>query len=228
MNVAGLLRGRPCSARSALRCARATGRELRRAGRGRHPGREAPAGRRPPGRRPRPAAAAQRAGVRRGLLRGPARGRRRRAAGPLPHAHGDRRDPPGRAPAALLVWRSLQRSAPARGLSIFVLAPGSCFDIADHDVEHDPPLAMEPDDPAVGKPVKVMWHRTDNFRHGRVHPMTTSRVRIALQGENIVSLRPAPHERRHPTSPKGWGRSSRRPTSRFRQNSPSSPWRSSC
>src|SRR3954452_5397693 len=29
----------------------------------------------------------------------------------------------------------------------------------------------------LGKPVKLMWHRTDNFRQGRVHPMLTSRVR---------------------------------------------------
>jgi isoquinoline 1-oxidoreductase beta subunit len=27
------------------------------------------------------------------------------------------------------------------------------------------------------KPVRLMWHRTDDFRHGRVHPMCTSRVR---------------------------------------------------
>jgi isoquinoline 1-oxidoreductase beta subunit len=30
---------------------------------------------------------------------------------------------------------------------------------------------------ATGKPVRLMWHRTDDFRHGRAHPMSTSRVR---------------------------------------------------
>ncbi|MFF3912119.1 molybdopterin cofactor-binding domain-containing protein [Streptomyces sp. NPDC001852] len=30
---------------------------------------------------------------------------------------------------------------------------------------------------AMGKPVKLMWHRTDDFRQGRTHPMATSRVR---------------------------------------------------
>jgi isoquinoline 1-oxidoreductase beta subunit len=30
---------------------------------------------------------------------------------------------------------------------------------------------------AMGKPVKLMWHRTDDFRQGRTHPMSTSRVR---------------------------------------------------
>jgi isoquinoline 1-oxidoreductase beta subunit len=40
----------------------------------------------------------------------------------------------------------------------------------------------------LGKPVKLMWHRTDNFRQGRNHPMCTSRVRIAYSGSNVVSF----------------------------------------
>jgi isoquinoline 1-oxidoreductase beta subunit len=40
---------------------------------------------------------------------------------------------------------------------------------------------------ALGKPVKLMWHRTDNFRQGRVHPMSTSRVRVAWLGANVLS-----------------------------------------
>ncbi len=39
----------------------------------------------------------------------------------------------------------------------------------------------------LGKPVKLMWHRTDNFRQGRVHPMSTSRVRITYSGANVVA-----------------------------------------
>jgi isoquinoline 1-oxidoreductase beta subunit len=41
---------------------------------------------------------------------------------------------------------------------------------------------------AIGKPVKLMWHRTDNFRQGRVHPMSTSRVRIARLGNNVLAF----------------------------------------
>jgi isoquinoline 1-oxidoreductase subunit beta len=41
---------------------------------------------------------------------------------------------------------------------------------------------------AMGKPVKLMWHRTDNFRHGRVHPMCTSRVRMSYSGSNVVAF----------------------------------------
>jgi isoquinoline 1-oxidoreductase beta subunit len=39
----------------------------------------------------------------------------------------------------------------------------------------------------MGKPVKLMWHRTDNFRQGRVHPMATSRVRITYSGSNVLA-----------------------------------------
>jgi isoquinoline 1-oxidoreductase subunit beta len=41
---------------------------------------------------------------------------------------------------------------------------------------------------AIGKPVKVMWHRTDNFRQGRVHPMATSRVRIVHSGGSVLAF----------------------------------------
>jgi isoquinoline 1-oxidoreductase beta subunit len=40
----------------------------------------------------------------------------------------------------------------------------------------------------MGKPVKLMWHRTDNFRQGRVHPMCTSRVRITYMGNNVLAF----------------------------------------
>lgn len=40
----------------------------------------------------------------------------------------------------------------------------------------------------LGKPVKLMWHRTDNFRQGRVHPMCTSRVRVSYSGANVISF----------------------------------------
>jgi isoquinoline 1-oxidoreductase subunit beta len=40
----------------------------------------------------------------------------------------------------------------------------------------------------LAKPVKLMWHRTDNFRQGRVHPMTTSRVRALYLGGNVLTF----------------------------------------
>ncbi|GHJ41658.1 xanthine dehydrogenase family protein molybdopterin-binding subunit [Streptomyces sp. TS71-3] len=40
---------------------------------------------------------------------------------------------------------------------------------------------------AMGKPVKLMWHRTDDFRQGRTHPMCTSRIRATLLGGEILT-----------------------------------------
>jgi isoquinoline 1-oxidoreductase beta subunit len=40
----------------------------------------------------------------------------------------------------------------------------------------------------MGKPVKLMWHRTDNFRQGRVHPMCTSRVRVTHLAGNVLAF----------------------------------------
>ncbi len=37
----------------------------------------------------------------------------------------------------------------------------------------------------MGKPVRLMWHRADEFRYGRVHPMCISRIR-ATHGPNRV------------------------------------------
>jgi isoquinoline 1-oxidoreductase beta subunit len=45
---------------------------------------------------------------------------------------------------------------------------------------------------AFGKPVKLMWHRTDDFRHGRTHPMCTSRVRATVLAGNVLT-----YEQRH-------------------------------
>ena len=41
---------------------------------------------------------------------------------------------------------------------------------------------------AVGKPVKLMWHRTDSFRQGRSHPMGTSHVRAQHLDGNVVAF----------------------------------------
>jgi isoquinoline 1-oxidoreductase beta subunit len=40
----------------------------------------------------------------------------------------------------------------------------------------------------LGKPVKLMWHRTDNFRQGRVHPMCISHVRLVHLLGNVLTF----------------------------------------
>lgn len=44
----------------------------------------------------------------------------------------------------------------------------------------------------MGKPVKLMWSRTDDFRQGRIHPMCVSRVRATFLLGNVISF-----EQRH-------------------------------
>ncbi|MCF2530494.1 molybdopterin cofactor-binding domain-containing protein [Yinghuangia soli] len=45
---------------------------------------------------------------------------------------------------------------------------------------------------AMGKPVKLMWHRADDVRQGRTHPMSTSRVRATHSLGQVLS-----YEQRH-------------------------------
>ncbi|MEH3069008.1 MAG: molybdopterin-dependent oxidoreductase [Aeromicrobium erythreum] len=45
---------------------------------------------------------------------------------------------------------------------------------------------------AFGVPVKLMWHRADEPRQGRVHPMATSRIRATVLGDTVATF-----EQRH-------------------------------
>jgi isoquinoline 1-oxidoreductase beta subunit len=45
---------------------------------------------------------------------------------------------------------------------------------------------------AMGKPVKLLWHRADEPRQGRLHPMCTSRVRATVLAGQVLSF-----EQRH-------------------------------
>jgi len=38
----------------------------------------------------------------------------------------------------------------------------------------------------IGKPVRLMWHRADDARQGRTHPMSTSRVRVSYAGDTVL------------------------------------------
>jgi isoquinoline 1-oxidoreductase beta subunit len=41
---------------------------------------------------------------------------------------------------------------------------------------------------AMGKPVKLMWHRADDARVGRMHPMATSKVRATYAGDQLLAF----------------------------------------
>ncbi len=45
---------------------------------------------------------------------------------------------------------------------------------------------------AIGKPVRLMWHRTDDSRVGRTHPMATTRVRASYAAGEVLT-----YEQRH-------------------------------
>ncbi|MCG3751746.1 MULTISPECIES: molybdopterin cofactor-binding domain-containing protein [Amycolatopsis] len=45
---------------------------------------------------------------------------------------------------------------------------------------------------AFGKPVRLMWHRADEPRQGRLHPMATSRIRATVLAGNVLTF-----EQRH-------------------------------
>ncbi|MFD0151838.1 molybdopterin cofactor-binding domain-containing protein [Streptomyces sp. NPDC055721] len=57
-----------------------------------------------------------------------------------------------------------------------------------HDAAHEAAEVSR----ALGKPVKLMWHRTDDFRQGRTHPMSTSRVRATYTLGEVLT-----YEQRH-------------------------------
>jgi isoquinoline 1-oxidoreductase beta subunit len=44
----------------------------------------------------------------------------------------------------------------------------------------------------MGKPVKLMWHRADDSRQGRTHPMATSRIRVSHTADAVLT-----YEQRH-------------------------------
>ncbi|MPY85279.1 MAG: molybdopterin-dependent oxidoreductase [Actinophytocola sp.] len=53
---------------------------------------------------------------------------------------------------------------------------------------------------AFGAPVRLMWHRADDCRQGRVHPMSTSRVRATVLGDQVLS-----YEQRHTSARTDFG-----------------------
>ncbi|MFS4091576.1 molybdopterin cofactor-binding domain-containing protein [Streptomyces sp. AF1A] len=67
-----------------------------------------------------------------------------------------------------------QLGLPVSAVKVHVTEGGGSFG---RKLFHDAAAEAAEVSKAMGKPVKLMWHRTDDFRHGRTHPMATSRVR---------------------------------------------------
>ncbi|MQY37438.1 Isoquinoline 1-oxidoreductase subunit beta [Streptomyces sp. RB17] len=69
---------------------------------------------------------------------------------------------------------ALKLGLPVSAVKVHVTEGGGSFG---RKLFHDAAAEAAEISKAMGKPVKLMWHRTDDFRQGRTHPMATSRVR---------------------------------------------------
>ncbi|MEU9476143.1 molybdopterin cofactor-binding domain-containing protein [Streptomyces sp. NPDC048191] len=69
---------------------------------------------------------------------------------------------------------ALKLGLPVAAVTVHVTEGGGSFG---RKLFHDAAAEAAEVSKAMGKPVKLMWHRTDDFRQGRTHPMATSRVR---------------------------------------------------
>ncbi|WP_432844938.1 molybdopterin cofactor-binding domain-containing protein [Amycolatopsis sp. CA-161197] len=78
---------------------------------------------------------------------------------------------------------------PQSAVTVHVTQGGGSFG---RHLFHDAALEAAEASKKMGKAVKLMWSRTDDFRQGRVHPMCVSRVRATYALGNVVSF-----EQRH-------------------------------
>ncbi|HEY3507615.1 MAG TPA: molybdopterin cofactor-binding domain-containing protein [Kribbella sp.] len=82
-----------------------------------------------------------------------------------------------------------QLGLPVDAVKVHVVQGGGSFG---RHLFHDVAAEAAEISQKMGKPVKLSWSRTDNFRQGRTHPMSTSRVRVNYAAGNVIS-----YEQRH-------------------------------
>jgi isoquinoline 1-oxidoreductase beta subunit len=78
---------------------------------------------------------------------------------------------------------------PVGKVTVNVVTGGGSFG---HKLFNDAALEAAKISRAMGKPVKLMWHRADEPRQGRVHPMCTSRIRATVLAGQVLTF-----EQRH-------------------------------
>ncbi|MFF9839672.1 molybdopterin cofactor-binding domain-containing protein [Streptomyces sp. NPDC013740] len=84
---------------------------------------------------------------------------------------------------------ALQLGLPVHAVTVHVTEGGGSFG---RKLFHDAAGEAAEISRAMGKPVRLMWHRTDDFRQGRTHPMATSRVRATYALGEVLT-----YEQRH-------------------------------
>jgi isoquinoline 1-oxidoreductase beta subunit len=82
-----------------------------------------------------------------------------------------------------------QLGLPQNAVKVHVTQGGGSFG---RHLFHDAAAEAAEASQKMGKPVKLMWSRTDDFRQGRIHPMCVSRVRATFLLGNVLSF-----EQRH-------------------------------
>ncbi|MEO3938755.1 molybdopterin cofactor-binding domain-containing protein [Dermatophilaceae bacterium Soc4.6] len=78
---------------------------------------------------------------------------------------------------------------PQTAVTVNVVSGGGSFG---HKLFGDGAIEAAKISKAMGKPVKLMWHRCDEPREGRVHPLATSRIRATVLAGNVLTF-----EQRH-------------------------------
>ncbi|WP_439380829.1 molybdopterin cofactor-binding domain-containing protein [Amycolatopsis lexingtonensis] len=78
---------------------------------------------------------------------------------------------------------------PQAKVKVNVITGGGSFG---HKLFNDHAVEAARASKAFGKPVRLMWHRADEPRQGRLHPMATSRVRATILAGNVLTF-----EQRH-------------------------------
>ncbi|MEV0321457.1 molybdopterin cofactor-binding domain-containing protein [Streptomyces sp. NPDC050658] len=90
-----------------------------------------------------------------------------------------------------------QLGLPLHAVKVHVVEGGGSFG---RHLFHDVAAEAAEISQKMGKPVKLSWSRTDNFRQGRTHPMCVSRVRATYGLGNVLS-----YEQRHTSSQTDFG-----------------------
>ena len=89
------------------------------------------------------------------------------------------------APILALQAIALELGLPQEKVKAHVVPPGGGFG---RRVFFDAPLEAAQISRAAGMPVRLMWHRTDDFRHGRCRPQQVHRFRALLAGASVIGF----------------------------------------
>ncbi|HET7689443.1 MAG TPA: molybdopterin cofactor-binding domain-containing protein [Nocardioidaceae bacterium] len=96
---------------------------------------------------------------------------------------------PLKVPIAAKTLIAQKLKLPEKAVKVHVIPGGGSFG---RKLFHDAAMEAAEASQKMGKPVKLMWHRADDVRQGRVHPMSTGRVRAIVLGNQVTSF-----EQRH-------------------------------